>query len=293
MCATSALIIFPLSCIRSMAAFSYVSLAVVCSTVYIALLLAFHVGSVPMPPVAQPSPAWSAKLEVLPLLVFAHNCQVPFLPIVSELKDASSSAMRWLLAATFLLVFVLYEAIALLGVAVFGAEVKPNVLDSFAATDVSALVGRACVLVVLTCSFPLYLYSLRIALAHFTTGKEVLDWHVTATAGIVGGCSAVALVCPSLELPIALTGALAGTMIMLVAPALMLLKARTGAAASAVDEELLPADDARGGSRGSWPGSVGLGLFAAAGVLVALVGAAAAISSARRESSSATGSLRG
>ncbi|KAG8462761.1 hypothetical protein KFE25_004737 [Diacronema lutheri] len=183
--------------------------------------------------------SWVEGWKAMPLLLFAFNCQVPFLPLLRELERPTWARVCAMLAATFALALALYLAVAILGELSFGAgAVAPNVLDSFGEGDSAAAIARVATVCVLVASFPLYAYAVRLGatamLAHDGGGEGdgggdgdgdgalSAAAHWGATLAIVLGCAAVSLGCDSLELPLGLTGALAGTCVIFVVPAVCL-----------------------------------------------------------------------
>ncbi|KAJ1620693.1 transmembrane amino acid transporter protein-domain-containing protein [Pavlovales sp. CCMP2436] len=226
--------VLPLSSVRSLHALRYSSLGAVLCVSYVLLLLAMRFCNGPLAEadtlefaaeIAAPrAHTLLEKFKSVPLLVFAFNCQVPFLPIVAEMGHPSWRDISGLLAFTFAGCAALYWAVALLGFLSFGETVEANVIDSFADSDTKAVLARIAMVLVLIFSFPLYLFAIRLSIGRLLLGTEDLPPvpHCALTAAIVLGCAAVASRFETLEVPLGLTGALAGSCIVFVIPGILL-----------------------------------------------------------------------
>lgn len=242
--------VLPLSSVRSLHALRYASFGAVACVVYMAGLLVwrFQAHAVPLARADAVGAFRSA-----PLLVFAFNCQVPFVPIIAEFTAPTWREITQLLVLTFAVTIALYEAVATVGYVTFAeAGVKDNVLDSFEEGDLLAIAASAAMVIVLVCSFPLYAFSVRSTLAHLLSsslaggaadaargsdaggdaqagGGAQRSINLALTAAIVVPCAILSMAFESLEVPLGLTGALAGTSIVFIVPAALLVSVETRA----------------------------------------------------------------
>lgn len=239
--------VLPLSSVRSLHALRYSSLGALMCVAYVLALLAHRVWLLdasepsgwpapppypappPLPGFSPPSPpsllaelpelgASSASaveshsamdgFKVAPLLVFAFNCQVPFLPLVAEMPQPTWPRVSRALAITFAATLALYILIATLGFVGFGqGAVAPNILDLFPDSDSLAMLARMAMIIVLVTSFPLYAFAIRLALGRLLLRTEDVPPlpHFALTAAIVIGCGAVSNGVSSLEVPLGLS----------------------------------------------------------------------------------------
>lgn len=247
--------VLPLSSVRSLHALRYSSLGALVCVAYVLAILAHRVwlldasepsgwpapSAPPLPGFSPPSPprllaelpalaaSWAGEgrsamdgFKMAPLLVFAFNCQVPFLPLVAEMPQPTWPRVSRALAITFASTLALYLAIATLGFVGFGqGAVAPNILDSFSNSDSLAVLARMAMIIVLVTSFPLYAFAIRLALGRLLLRTEDVPPlpHFALTALIVLGCGAVSMGFTSLEVPLGLTGSLGGTCLVFILPA--------------------------------------------------------------------------
>jgi len=110
-------------------------------------------------------------LLALPIMMFAYTCQVNVFAIYSELRPRRPSTMHRAVLITVLCETSLYFLIGLGGYALYGDDVKGNILRSLPSEDVTAVISKLCIAVTVVLTFPLNIFPARFTI------QDILQHH--------------------------------------------------------------------------------------------------------------------
>lgn len=239
MCAVLLLVLFPLSCARSLTALSHFNafgvLCVfsVCAYVVAHGLLAEDGGGVLAHRPAFAGAAGSMRALPIVMLSYCMHVQVP--PVYGELERRSVRRFSGALAAQTVSCLALYLLMGVCGLRLFGPEesVPGDVLLGFRPTSRAALalraaVGASCVFV-----FPLLSLPCRSTVDHLlfgggnavaAPGRHSRERHILEAAALVGAAACMARAASGLGAVTAITGATSGSVLCYVVPFVLFLR---------------------------------------------------------------------
>ncbi len=137
-------VVAPLSCLKSLDALKYTSVASVMFVVFLTGIIVFFAAKVPgLDPCADveaddtcvgEKDNFVLNLEtarVFSIFVFAFTCQQNIFGIASELKNPTLRRMDWIIYLSIGVAFTIYMIVAVCGYSTYGSNVDPNILVSY------------------------------------------------------------------------------------------------------------------------------------------------------------------
>jgi len=184
-------------------------------------------------------PIWanfgSGLWQSLPLFIYAFNCVVPFVPILTEMKRKRPTRIRTTLTFAVTVCLIAYCMCAFGGYLGFCDRACPNILDCYPASNGLVLPARIALLVNLIFIVPLFNFIVRgclekqLGLVSDAPGADMTEssnptLSVFLTVVLVSSSTALACVFKNLGVILGLTGAVGGSILVWILPGLFLLK---------------------------------------------------------------------
>jgi amino acid permease len=292
----SAFLLFPLTLLRHFESLRWSSAAGVVSLLMLTCLAAARApwrGNVCAGAgTAHPS-FRTARLAGVPQALgsaaLAFECQVNYMPLVAELRNATRARVWALIAGAIGSALAYYTVTALLAYATFCDAIAQDMLDSYG-EDLLAVATRVAMVVQTAVSFPLTSIVLRDLLDAWLPApaeRQARDSGVRIkllSCGIVLLCTVVAVLRPPLQTVMALTGAAGGCTLAFVFPGALLFQARRRVRALGHGDDLsaallLGADTSGAAEEEAFADVVSPLLFAVAGAALAVWCTAAVLGS--------------
>lgn len=115
--------------------------------------------------------SWKQTLSSFPMFVFAYTCHQNMFAIINELqpdeKDGSQTRQSNLIIRNSILTALgSYLIVAVFGYLTYGDEVEPNIIAMYPRGSISTLIGRLCIVVMVSLSFPLQCHPCRGSINH-------------------------------------------------------------------------------------------------------------------------------
>ena len=115
--------------------------------------------------------SWSLTLSSFPMFVFAYTCHQNMFAIINELKpdakDGSQTRQSNLIIRNAIsTALVSYLVVGILGYLTFGNDVNANIISMYPRESISSLVGRLCIVIMVSLSFPLQCHPCRGSINH-------------------------------------------------------------------------------------------------------------------------------
>ncbi|KAL6454274.1 AVT6 Vacuolar amino acid transporter 6 [Candida maltosa Xu316] len=171
-----AVIVTPLSYLKKLDSLKYTSILALFSVVYLICLVIVHffVQDVPVEDkVIQYFGPISIKstLSSFPIFVFAYTCHQNMFAIINELKpsdkDGSQTRQSNLIIRNSITVACLsYLVVGIFGYLTFGNSVNANIITMYPRNSISSLIGRLCIVLMVSLSFPLQCHPCRGSINH-------------------------------------------------------------------------------------------------------------------------------
>lgn len=169
-----AAVVAPLSFLKKLDSLKYTSIVALFSVVYLICLVAEHYAFDRMTerevdifgPVS-----WKKTLASFPIFVFAYTCHQNMFAIINELKndekDGSQTRQSNLIIRNAILVACMsYLVVGILGYLTFGNNVNSNIITMYPRDSVPSLIGRLCIVIMVSLSFPLQCHPCRGSVNH-------------------------------------------------------------------------------------------------------------------------------
>ncbi|KAI5966031.1 hypothetical protein KGF57_000667 [Candida theae] len=115
--------------------------------------------------------SWSQTLSSFPMFVFAYTCHQNMFAIINELKpdakDGSQTRQSNLIIRNAIsTALVSYLVVGILGYLTFGNDVNANIISMYPRESISSLIGRLCIVIMVSLSFPLQCHPCRGSINH-------------------------------------------------------------------------------------------------------------------------------
>ena len=112
-----------------------------------------------------------STLSSFPIFVFAYTCHQNMFAIINELKpsdtDGSQTRQSNLIIRNAISIACLsYLIVGIFGYLTFGNSVNANIITMYPHNSISSLIGRLCIVVMVSLSFPLQCHPCRGSINH-------------------------------------------------------------------------------------------------------------------------------
>ncbi|MCP8717282.1 MAG: amino acid transporter [Asgard group archaeon] len=169
-------IVTPLSYLKKLDSLKYTSILALFSVVYLICLVIVHffVKDVPVEdkvidyigPISIKS-----TLSSFPIFVFAYTCHQNMFAIINELKpsDKDGSQTRQsnlIIRNSITTACISYLVVGIFGYLTFGNSVNANIITMYPKNSISSLIGRLCIVIMVSLSFPLQCHPCRGSINH-------------------------------------------------------------------------------------------------------------------------------
>lgn len=203
------IIVTPLSYLKKLDSLKYTSILALFSVGYLICLVVAHYFSTT--PTLAPSTdivyhyigpiSLKSTLSSFPIFVFAYTCHQNMFAIINELKpndtDGSQTRQSNLIIRNSISIACLsYLIVGVFGYLTFGNSVNANIITMYSPNSISSLIGRLCIVIMVSLSFPLQCHPCRGSINHViyfcTHGVQQSKFRTatastTATATATGG----------------------------------------------------------------------------------------------------------
>lgn len=190
------LLVAPLSYLKKLDSLKYTSIVALVSVVYLICLVVQHflmdrtLGS----DVDLLGPkSWRLTLSSFPIFVFAYTCHQNMFAIINELKgDADHGSQtrqsNLIIRNAISIACASYLVVGILGYLTFGNDVNANIISMYPKDSVPSLIGRMCIVIMVSLSFPLQCHPCRGSVNHVMffirngvqSGWKLRNSHVTS-----------------------------------------------------------------------------------------------------------------
>ncbi|WPK24919.1 hypothetical protein PUMCH_002218 [Australozyma saopauloensis] len=168
------LIVTPLSYLKKMDSLKYASVVALVSVVYLICLVISHffLDKNPNPVSIHLGPvSWRLTLASFPIFVFAYTCHQNMFAILNELepseKDGSQTRQSNIIIRNAILIACgSYLVVGILGYLTFGDAVNANIITMYPKDSIPSLIGRLCIVIMVSLSFPLQCHPCRGSVNH-------------------------------------------------------------------------------------------------------------------------------
>ncbi|EGW30485.1 uncharacterized protein SPAPADRAFT_63306 [Spathaspora passalidarum NRRL Y-27907] len=169
-------IIVPLSYLKKLDSLKYASFLALFSVVYLICLVLEHyfVRDVDVPgkhidyfgPISLTS-----TLSSFPIFVFAYTCHQNMFAIINELKPCEKDGSQTrqsniIIRNSICTALVSYLIVGIFGYLTFGNTVNGNIITLYPKSSISSLIGRLCIVLMVSLSFPLQCHPCRGSMNH-------------------------------------------------------------------------------------------------------------------------------
>ena len=228
-CSAFALVLLPLSLLRTLGALKYAStIGVMAIFLLVFVITAQALNGGTQSNFSPQVGTLNGILSSLPFLFFAFGNQINAVEIYSELRNRSPWAFGKVINVGVGLVGVASLIVGLSGLSLFGSGVAGNVLSSMNPNNPSTVMSLIGVGLKVVLSFPLLMYPCREALLHMVGVEDVRNAstkvHVISTSALAGVALGLAIVVPQVSTLFGLIGSLCGSLFSFIVPAVLGLK---------------------------------------------------------------------
>eukprot|EP00586_Coscinodiscus_wailesii_P002947 CAMPEP_0172484446 /NCGR_PEP_ID=MMETSP1066-20121228/11913_1 /TAXON_ID=671091 /ORGANISM="Coscinodiscus wailesii, Strain CCMP2513" /LENGTH=364 /DNA_ID=CAMNT_0013248983 /DNA_START=194 /DNA_END=1285 /DNA_ORIENTATION=+ len=188
------LLVTPLTTLQSYTALKHASFLSMVAILILSLCVVYRTVecnlSASVPPLSQYVrfvPAdFNAMMNALPVLISAYICHFNVLPVYAELQNPTECRARYLSRSTVVVASIFYMSIGLFGSLhgnCTGGTVNGNILLDFDDEDKLLMVGRVCLGITITLSFPLLVIPARDILSRWISAVTCSrgGWRVGAS----------------------------------------------------------------------------------------------------------------
>lgn len=168
------LIVTPLSYLKKLDSLKYTSVVALISVVYLVCLVVGHflLDSTAGSETIHYGPvSWRLTLASFPIFVFAYTCHQNMFAILNELepseKDGSQTRQSNIIIRNAILIACSsYLIVGILGYLTFGDTVNANIITMYPKDSIVSLIGRLCIVIMVSLSFPLQCHPCRGSVNH-------------------------------------------------------------------------------------------------------------------------------
>lgn len=171
-----AVLVVPLSYLKKLDSLKYTSIVALFSVVYLICLVVEHyaVNDVPVEPrvINYFGPvSLTSTLLSFPIFVFAYTCHQNMFAIINELKPSETSGSQTrqsniIIRNAILTACVSYLVVGIVGYLTFGNNVNANIISMYPKDLKLSLVGRLCIVVMVSFLYPLQCHPCRGSINH-------------------------------------------------------------------------------------------------------------------------------
>lgn len=169
-------IVTPLSYLKKMSSLQYTSIIALFSIVYLICLVVDHFWFSDIPIDNKVIDYFGPKsisqtLSSFPIFVFAYTCHQNMFAIINELKpsDEDGSATRQsncIIRNAISIAAFSYLVVGIFGYLTFGNSVNANIITMYPSKFILSLIGRMCIVLMVSLSFPLQCHPCRSSVNH-------------------------------------------------------------------------------------------------------------------------------
>lgn len=168
------LMVAPLSYLKKLDSLKYTSVVALFSVVYLICLVIEHYIVDDLPPrsidVVGPK-LWTKTLSSFPIFVFAYTCHQNMFAIINELEPTEKSGSQtrqanMIIRNAITIACASYLVVGIIGYLTFGNKVDANIITMYPKDSVPSLIGRLCIVVMVSLSFPLQCHPCRGSINH-------------------------------------------------------------------------------------------------------------------------------
>lgn len=169
-------IVTPLSYLKKLDSLKYTSIVALFSVVYLICLVIAHYATGDIPTPDKQVEVWGpisvkSTLAAFPIFVFAYTCHQNMFAIINELKplDTEGSQTRQsnlIIRNSIATACTSYLIVGIVGYLSFGNKVNGNIITMYPKDSISSLIGRLCIVVMVSLSFPLQCHPCRGSINH-------------------------------------------------------------------------------------------------------------------------------
>lgn len=168
-------LVAPLSFLKRLDSLRYASVVALVLVVYLICLVVGHYaadGSVPGRHVDFIGPvSWRNTLLSFPIFVFAYTCHQNMFAIINELAPSETEGLptrqaNIIIRNAIVTACAAYLVVGIVGYLTFGSDVNGNIITMYPRDLVSSLIGRMCIVVMVSLSFPLQCHPCRGSINH-------------------------------------------------------------------------------------------------------------------------------
>lgn len=197
-------IVTPLSYLKKLDSLKYTSILALFSVGYLICLVVAHYFTTPTTPPSGGGGgddddivyhyigpiSLKSTLSSFPIFVFAYTCHQNMFAIINELKpsdtDGSQTRQSNLIIRNAISIACLsYLIVGIFGYLTFGNSVNANIITMYPHNSISSLIGRLCIVVMVSLSFPLQCHPCRGSINHVihfcTHGVQQSKFRSTTT----------------------------------------------------------------------------------------------------------------
>lgn len=164
----------PLSYLKKLDSLKYTSVVALFSVVYLICLVIAHfftdVDTERTVTLVGPV-SWKLTLSSFPIFVFAYTCHQNMFAIINELKsdekDGSTTRQaNVIIRNAIATACASYLVVGILGYLTFGNDVNANIITMYPKNSIASLIGRLCIVIMVSLSFPLQCHPCRGSINH-------------------------------------------------------------------------------------------------------------------------------
>lgn len=161
-------LVAPLSYLKLLALLRYLGAVALFSVLYLVCLVVEHwvrdTAGDRVVDVMGPL-SWRQSLTSFPMFVFAYTCHQNMFSIVNELHAGEAGSRtrqaNRIIRNAMVTACSVYLVVGVLGYLTFGRAVSPNIITMYPSDSVTSLVGRMCIVVMVSMAFPLQCHPCR------------------------------------------------------------------------------------------------------------------------------------
>ncbi|ABN66041.2 vacuolar amino acid transporter [Scheffersomyces stipitis CBS 6054] len=169
-------LVVPLSYLKKLDSLKYTSVVALFSVVYLICLVIEHYVAHDIPTETLEIDWFGPKsikstLSSFPIFVFAYTCHQNMFAIINELKpsetDGSQTRQSNLIIRNAICTAAAsYLVVGVIGYLTFGNSVNGNIITMYPKNSISSLIGRLCIVIMVSLSFPLQCHPCRGSVNH-------------------------------------------------------------------------------------------------------------------------------
>lgn len=169
-------LVIPLSYLKKLDSLKYTSIVALFSVVYLICLVLEHyfVGDLPT---ENKTIEWfgpislTSTLSSFPIFVFAYTCHQNMFAIINELEEdekygSQTRQSNLIIRNAISIACISYLVVGIFGYMSFGDSVNGNIITMYPKDSISSLIGRLCIVIMVSLSYPLQCHPCRGSINH-------------------------------------------------------------------------------------------------------------------------------